>query len=133
MNEELKECPFCGGKADLDEIPGNPDTIEPYAFGVGCKKCNIGWYEKTEKEAINRWNLRATPANPQTWIPVSERLPKRFERVVVYLPKWRNQICIGYWSGDFWSVGPEIAENQEITHWMPLPEPPKEDAECGRA
>ena len=62
MKSELKPCPFCGGEADIDEIAGNPDTGEPYAWGVGCKKCNIGWYEETKEKAIAMWNRRPSPS-----------------------------------------------------------------------
>jgi Lar family restriction alleviation protein len=60
---ELKKCPFCGGEADIEEIPGSPFTDEPYTWGVGCKECNIGWYEETKEESIAKWNRRAQPEN----------------------------------------------------------------------
>ena len=55
---KLLPCPFCGGEADIEEIPGSPYTDESYVYGVGCKECNIGWYEDTKEEAIERWNRR---------------------------------------------------------------------------
>lgn len=60
---ELKKCPFCGGEADIEEIPGSPFTNEPYTWAVGCKACNIGWYEETQAEATSKWNRRAQPEN----------------------------------------------------------------------
>jgi Lar family restriction alleviation protein len=56
--ENLKPCPFCGGEADIEEIPGSPFTNEPYTWGVGCKTCNIGWYEESKERAIEAWNRR---------------------------------------------------------------------------
>ena len=61
------------------------------------------------------------------WIPVSERLPKRNEKVLVcdaredYVSMWE---CFdgGLWLGD-----EIIWETEDITHWMHLPELPKED------
>ena len=60
------------------------------------------------------------------WIPVSERLPKRNEKVLVcdaredYVSIWEN-FDDGLWFGD------EITwATEDITHWMPMPEPPKE-------
>jgi hypothetical protein len=55
------------------------------------------------------------------WIPVSERLPERGQEVICYdggvlKPKVYADY---YWNKayDSW---------QRVTHWMPLPEPPKE-------
>ena len=56
---KIEKCPFCGGEADIEEIPGSPFTNEPYMWAVGCKDCNIGWYEETKEEAIAAWNRRA--------------------------------------------------------------------------
>ena len=56
---KIEKCPFCGGEADIEEIPGSPFTNEPYMWAVGCKDCNIGWYEETEEKAIAAWNRRA--------------------------------------------------------------------------
>ena len=55
MNDELKPCPFCGGKAIID---GCDDTL----WIVICKECNasIG-YKETKEEAIEAWNLRIEP------------------------------------------------------------------------
>jgi Lar family restriction alleviation protein len=60
---ELKPCPFCGGEAKIEEIPGTPFTDESYAWGVGCNECNIGWYEEQKSEAIAKWNRRTQPEN----------------------------------------------------------------------
>lgn len=63
MYEKLLPCPFCGGEADIEEIPGSPFTNEPYTWAVGCNSCNIGWYEETQAEATSKWNRRAQPEN----------------------------------------------------------------------
>ena len=60
--DKLLPCPFCGGEAGLEEVPGSPFTDEPYAWGVGCNECNIGWYKETETEAAAAWNRRAQPS-----------------------------------------------------------------------
>lgn len=67
------------------------------------------------------------------WIPVSERLPNVFEGVLAYCPKNRNTYLLyinarGEWHFfDKTVVGALLDE--AVTHWMPLPELPKEGAD----
>jgi hypothetical protein len=43
MSEELRECPFCGGKAEMMWVDDNPcdDATKPNAAHVGCVDCDI--------------------------------------------------------------------------------------------
>ncbi|WP_312281580.1 DUF551 domain-containing protein [Oscillibacter sp.] len=55
------------------------------------------------------------------WIPVGERLPERGERVIAYSPAMGGteaeiQISKGFMLH---------SKRTDITHWRPLPEPPK--------
>ena len=67
---------------------------------------------------------------PAKWIPVSERLPSKSESVLALSPEYMEYqigwlaeceeeqcgiVCVG-----------DGVELYRITHWMPLPEPPKE-------
>lgn len=57
MNDKLKPCPFCGGKAEIYE-----DTIIKSlpAYSVYCTKCyarTYGLYDKKD-DAIESWNRR---------------------------------------------------------------------------
>ena len=64
------------------------------------------------------------------WIPVTERLPNNFVSVLGYMTD----------AGDFppvrecYTVGrafffPALGDAHPVSHWMPLPEPPKGDGE----
>lgn len=59
------------------------------------------------------------------WIPVSERLPERNERVLVID---ENGVNVGSYSpmlDDWWSLQEDrMAPGPTVTHWRPLPEPP---------
>ena len=59
------------------------------------------------------------------WIPVAERLPENMCRVVVWTATEKAMIAI--WDGTDWIAPFEFwkAWGDEITHWMPLPEPPE--------
>ena len=66
----------------------------------------------------------------EKWIPVTERLPNNFVSVLGYMTD----------AGDFppvrecYTVGrafffPALGDVHPVSHWMPLPEPPKEEAQ----
>ena len=63
------------------------------------------------------------------WIPCSERLPYIGVDVIVYVRTWREQkVQFGYrYSEGTWSVANIGVPNDEITFWMPLPEPPEKE------
>ena len=66
------------------------------------------------------------------WIPVTGRLPETGVDVLVMFP--HNMAVasrdMGEWvvnSGDGWCTDVNLSDDEkEPTHWMPLPEPPKE-------
>ena len=58
----------------------------------------------------------------QKWIPVTERLPEHGQEVIVYSGNVLKPTVFAY---QFWN--PKYDSWKHITHWMPLPEPPKED------
>ncbi len=76
--EELKPCPFCGGKAKLREIKRElPFSEEINEFGVTCEICGCSpfWFgkvdlyykadwkdirNKLQDKAIEEWNRRAS-------------------------------------------------------------------------
>jgi len=64
------------------------------------------------------------------WIPVTERLPEKYDcYYLVVLNNWNTDFCLYtkekgfgmYITPKWWDA------NDEVTHWMPLPEPPKEE------
>ena len=80
----------------------------------------------------------------QRWIPVSERLPDDVGSYLVYYHEWSNGDFLPkyddyririmrFMNNGKWCMPVctdkrcEADTNREVTHWMPLPEPPKED------
>ncbi|HBE5897388.1 TPA: DUF551 domain-containing protein [Escherichia coli] len=98
----------------------------------------------SDKAEVERWvrlhkacNFRAditplytakpVPVTPDAWISCSERMPKGYADVLVtdgehVEVKWWDES--GYW--DSWTELNSDIFADEITHWMPLPEPPQE-------
>lgn len=71
------------------------------------------------------WFAYSYPPAQQRWIPVSERLPERRRCVLCRLsyPDIEEIIVENQYYGN----GMWMEESEAVTHWMPLPEPPKED------
>ena len=102
-----------------------PDTLYDEAADAIYKlrRENKNW-EKAMKTALD--------FIPQ-WIPVTERLPEEWKSVLTYQPYKNDRekplIRISWYIGaGIWREC-EQANTLElpVTHWMPLPEPPKEE------
>ena len=101
-----QECPFCD-----DPIEG------------GCKVARF--IDAIPAADVVEWTR---------WVSVTERLPSPMRAVLVWAP-YKHNIFMAYLQGNKWYVwGPDDIcchnwpEYHAITHWMPLPEPPKEEA-----
>ena len=128
----LNHCPFCGSN---NVRPMRP----PYSNGylVFCTVCgaNTSIYGTLEL-AVTAWNRRSSGLRPAGWTSVGEALPEPFETVMIsvltrngYGEQTRYE-TIGSYShvGERWmSFTGNIAIGEIVTHWQPMPEPPKED------
>ena len=64
------------------------------------------------------------------WIPVTERLPGKYQTVVGWCkdnPFSKYTESIVCWNGKGWVFLNAKRYVTNVTHWMPLPEPPKEN------
>lgn len=66
------------------------------------------------------------------WIPVGERLPKKFERQLIYdptipnFPRTNTHVVIGHFRGLDHLISPwHCPDGRGPTHWMPLPPGPE--------
>ena len=128
---DLLPCPFCGGEGRV--VFGQELH---YYVGV-CKNCNTHSEPRlTEEYAAESWNRRADDVvdalrarvaeleTAQRWIPVTERLPKNYQQVLVvdedkrYFLLWYD-VEFGMWSD--WQGRQDV----RVTHWQ-LPAPPEE-------
>ncbi|EBQ4412142.1 DUF551 domain-containing protein [Salmonella enterica subsp. enterica serovar Derby] len=74
--------------------------------------------------------MRNYPVTPDGWISCSERMPDDGQHVII-LCDGAFVLYAQYRNGEFFDVvrnGEEFFETQSrnVTHWMPLPEPPQE-------
>lgn len=82
--------------------------------------------------------IRNAPA-VNRWIPCSERLPGRFDSVLLAILSKNGYgepayyVTIGGMKNgtEFESYTGDICECEKVTHWMPLPEPPESEARNG--
>lgn len=68
--------------------------------------------------------LIANGVTVQQWIPVTERLPDEDTRVLVWLLDSANKYT--RMDTDRRHNGKWVRWEKYVTHWMPLPQPPKE-------
>lgn len=84
----------------------------------------MNWYDAME-EAYNKGYKKGqeeAQKEPQQWIPVTERLPERDQEVIVFSGDYLEPKVFAY---HFW--GEKFSSWKGITHWMPMPEIPKEE------
>ena len=64
------------------------------------------------------------------WISVKERLPKQFGWHLVHIRGW---VTMAWFDADGWGDFQTcVAKPEQVTHWMPLPEPPQDGGEEDR-
>ena len=93
------------------------------------------WFECEELPVAKHWDghteedvTRLLSLDMPRWIPVSERLPEEYVNVLCHLRSLDRKS--EYYSidhlmedGQWWKAA--NSWKYEVTHWMPLPEPPK--------
>lgn len=79
--------------------------------------------------AVNeRQLLEIAVLSKPRWIPVTERLPGGRDSVLALTGDCDIYVCDYIPSvKQFWTIPGDELHIDDITHWMPLPEPPKEE------
>ncbi|HEB1263500.1 TPA: DUF551 domain-containing protein [Escherichia albertii] len=121
-----------------DEDGHDIDYLEPsevYALGrtSGWNACRAAMLHSAEPVS-QAYKLNAlagnSPVTPDGWISCSERMPEDGQHVII-LCDGAFVLYAQYRDGEFFDIvrnGDEFFETQSrnVTHWMPLPEPPQE-------
>lgn len=101
--------------------------------GVWTALCKYGNspYPVVTQEIIDRLaayedtGLAPEEVQQMRWIPVEERLPKPQENPVIACDY--TGVCLAWYSPTMgWQYRTGLS-GVDITHWMPLPQPPKEE------
>ena len=93
------------------------ECLNHYEVGNIEQNCTMDWICKTVKNFPT--------ASP--WHRVEDELPEKFVNVILANKRGKHyDIDKGWWNGySFDRCAKGIYRN--VTHWMPLPEPPKEE------
>ena len=89
----------------------------------------LGEYERGFSDGLKASMALSEPTYGE-WIDRNDRLPEQFQRVLIRRRRGYGQL---YWDNIGIDLGHEVIQNRhgDITHWMPLPEPPKEVRDDG--
>lgn len=79
------------------------------------------------QKQLKNISIKSEVGKVNEWISVKDRLPEEKTRVLVFVPHSSIKIDTDRIVGRIW-----VRWNGHITHWMPLPEPPKEAHANGR-
>ena len=116
-------------KADTGEMVDNCFILRPDKDAVAVEALRA-YAKATDNETLAKdiYNWVGNGVTVQEWIPVTERLPEFGERVlctdgVAVFEQYRVELSCVYGTWDRFGMK---APMQEVTHWMPMPEPPKE-------
>ena len=79
------------------------------------------------QKLLKNISIKSEVGKVNEWISVKDRLPEEKTRVLVFVTHSSIKIDTDRIVGRIW-----VRWNGHITHWMPLPEPPKEAHANGR-
>lgn len=112
--EEIKRGLECCETVECDDCPYAVMLVTKYGKTV------IGCQETVTQDTVAY--IKQLEAQVPRWIPVIERLPEDGKDVLVLI---RGIVDVGFHFAQYgWET--YTMRTVGITHWMPLPEPPKE-------
>ena len=86
------------------------------------------WCGEEDAERLRKWDVENNQMRKRSeWISVAERLPEEGVTVLVYSVGSYEFFTAEYCPSTFncWISSFYRFNSEDITHWMPLPEPPK--------
>ncbi|MFE1281586.1 DUF551 domain-containing protein [Klebsiella aerogenes] len=104
-------------RACLSEFPESARDIVEECADIAENACRSAMLQDEPVTTANK--LGNSPVIPDTWIPVSERMPQNDVSVLTFdgMYKRVHHAMYGHW---------QCWQPEKITHWMPLPAAPQE-------
>lgn len=104
-----------------------PNSTDLYSFGT--QHSDHVFQQVADNLIANGVNFATDNNVGSKWIPVTERLPKEWEEVLVWSYCGFCEVAVYLGIKGKWRVtwNHDLLEEDTVTHWMPLPEPPKEE------
>lgn len=123
-----------------EEIKKELERCTTYIYGFPCEGCLYGIdAEKVESDCVDALlkdalaYIQQLEAAQPKWISVEERLPDDRGNFITKIHcdngDWIEMNTFDYMEKEWWhdAVDRIVEATEFVTHWMPLPEPPKED------
>ena len=92
--------------------------------------------ELSADDGLDEIEILIPPTKADEWIKCSERLPSEADHYLVALsdPEDVGWVTDKAWTafynkGGEWDCCEAVEDGQPVTHWMPLPQPPKQEDE----
>ena len=86
---------------------------------------NCGYVDEVAAEVLAD-HLIANGVTVQEWISVTERLPENIANRVLVVCERSNGVFYAHYEKPFWiNLETDKPFISTVTHWMPLPQPPK--------
>ena len=109
-----------------EEIKAAVINCDEHCSCIECPEDERGYCDQSVVIKYARCLIERIEAAVPRWISVEERLPEG-ECIAI---GWQDEMLIGYVyrSGTGYACESDGEYLMDVTHWMPLPEPPKEGA-----
>lgn len=133
-DQEERESVWHDAKDNPPKKPGlyygkKDDTDSMYLCQYRDGAWTLDAYPETRMHVI-KWayyNAFAQEQEERRWIPVTERLPENIANRVLVVCERSNGVFYAHYEKPFWiNLETDKPFISTVTHWMPLPQPPKE-------
>lgn len=130
--DEFKEQPV---PVVPDEMATSDDmNLYQKSFAQGWNDCRDAMLNSAKlNETVSETNKLNSPATPDCWIPVSDQLPEKGQRLIAFVEFNSNVVTPlikdAEYTGSTFRIGPNTvntAGEPRVTHWIPLPNPPQQ-------
>ena len=149
MNAEIDPCLVDDALSVIESLQSENKILSENCDGLSKQRDDFAQTIHEQKMEIERLREIATRdcdicankmlKDERRWIPVTERMPEEDEDVLVFNGAEcfvmalvnKDKTDVWHWDGSYYMEwqnfnGTQHADVCDVTHWMPLPQPPKE-------